>query len=75
MVIFDDRKESKTKNELMEIIVGENNYALIRIPPMVWYGFKGEANDFSLIANCTSMTFNENEVERRNEINDSFTWL
>ena len=48
----------------MELVVGEDNFALVIIPPMVWYGFKGMSNDYSLIVNCTTIPFDENEVER-----------
>jgi dTDP-4-dehydrorhamnose 3,5-epimerase len=67
LVIYDNREKSTTYDQIMEISVGENNFALVKIPPMVWYGFKGESNDYSLIVNCTTIPFDENEVERISE--------
>src|SRR3989339_655906 len=32
LVLFDDRKGSSTRGEIMEIFTGEDNYALITIP-------------------------------------------
>src|SRR3989338_5067836 len=52
LVLYDDRKGSPTKGELMEIFTGDHNYALITIPPLVWNGFKGIGTKPSIIANC-----------------------
>ena len=52
LVLFDDREQSSTKGELMEIFLGPDNYSLVIIPPDVWNGFKGMVDPFSLIANC-----------------------
>ena len=64
LVIFDSRPDSETKNIFQEIIVGHEHYALIKIPPKVWYGFQGLAIGTSLIINCASMIYDESEVER-----------
>jgi len=69
LVIYDNRENSTTYDQIMEISVGEDNFALVKIPPMVWYGFKGVSKDYSLIVNCTTITFDENEVERIPENN------
>lgn len=65
LVIFDDRPESETRGAVQVIDTGELNYGLIRIPPMVWYGFQGLAAPLSLIANCSSLPHDPEEVERR----------
>ncbi len=67
LVIYDQRLDSCTNGTLLEIVVGENNYSLIKIPPGVWYGFKGLSSKNSLIVNCTTISFDENEVERVKE--------
>ncbi len=64
LVIFDNRENSDTHNQVMEITVGEDHFVLVRIPPMVWYGFKGLADKYSMIVNCTNIPFDENEVVR-----------
>lgn len=63
IVIYDDRKDSPTYKELQEVELGEGNYSLIRIPPLLWYGFKGIAPGTSLIANCANLTHDPQEVE------------
>lgn len=66
LVIYDDRADSPTCGRLQVITTGSGcgRYELIRLPPMVWYGFLGLANADSLIVNCASLPHEPNEVER-----------
>ena len=64
LVIYDNRENSTTYDQIMEISVGEDNFALVKIPPMVWYGFKGISADPALIANCTDLPHDPEEVTR-----------
>ena len=63
VVVYDDREASPTKGELQVIDMGEHNYVLLRIPPLLWYGFQGIARQPSLIANCTDMPHDPYEAE------------
>ncbi|MNR82126.1 hypothetical protein D3C72_128810 [compost metagenome] len=63
MVLFDDRPESPTQGDLMEIFLGPDNYQLVTVPPMVWNGFKGIAED-SLVANCATIPHDPTEIDR-----------
>ena len=69
LVLYDDRKGSKTKGELMELFVGENNYCLVKIPAMVWNGFKGIGTKEAIVANCSSIPHDPDEIDRK----DPFT--
>ena len=69
LVLYDDRKDSKTKGELMEIFMGEGNYCLAKIPPMVWNGFKGVGTEEAIVANCSTIPHDPNEIDRK----DPFT--
>jgi len=64
VVIYDDREGSGTKGEVQEIYMGEDNYCLLRIPPMLWSGFKGMSPYPALIANCTDLPHDPSEVDR-----------
>ena len=64
LVIFDDREKSSTKGEVYEIELGEENYRLVKIPPMLWYGFKGISSTPSLIANCADIPHDPQEIVR-----------
>ena len=63
LVIFDDREGSVTRGAIQEIVTGTGYYALIRLPPMLWYGFKGTGQGDSLIANCASIPHDPSESE------------
>lgn len=65
LVLFDDRPESSTKGELQEIFLTTENYSLVSVPPKVWNGFKSIENKFSIIANCSDIPHEAEEMSRR----------
>lgn len=65
LVLFDDRPESSTKGELQEIFLTTENYSLVSVPPRVWNGFKSVENKFSIIANCSDIPHEAEEMSRR----------
>ena len=64
LVLYDHRKVSKTYGELMEIFTGEDNYNLIRIPPGIINGYKTISPKTALIANCSTLPHDPNEMRR-----------
>ncbi len=62
VVLFDDRIVSASKGEVQEVIIGEGNYCLLRIPPEVWYSFKAIGISPAMIANCTDLAHDPKEV-------------
>ena len=64
LVIYDDRKDSASCGNLEVIEIGEDNFSLVRIPPLVWYGFKGISSVPALITNCTDLPHDSDEVDR-----------
>ena len=52
LVIYDERPESQTQGELIEIFLGPDNYSLVIIPPGLWNGFKGMSDPYAIVANC-----------------------
>lgn len=65
VVIFDDRKDSPTCGVLAEYVLGRpDKYALLHIPPMVWYGFTAEGDTPGIICNCADMLHSPDESER-----------
>jgi len=63
LVLYDNRENSPTKGELMEIFIGDNNYSLVTIPPMVWNGFKGIGTQEAIVANCTDISHDPDEIQ------------
>ena len=64
LVCYDDRPDSASRGAVQEIHLGELNYALVTIPPMVWNGFKGEGSEPALLANCATLAHDPEEIER-----------
>jgi len=64
LVCYDDRPDSPTKGVVQELNVGEFNYALITIPPLIWNGFKGVGTEPALVANCATIPHDPEEIER-----------
>lgn len=64
LVIYDDRPNSPTRGEIQEIFMGQDNYCLVTVPPMVWNGFKGIGTEMAIVANCASIPHDPDEIER-----------
>lgn len=64
LIIYDNREHSSTLGKIEILEIGEDNYCLVKIPPMLWYGFQGGAFIPALIANCTDLPHDPDEVER-----------
>lgn len=71
LVLYDERTKSKTRGGLMEIVTGVDNYALITIPPLIWYGFKAVGTKPAIIANCATLPHDDREIIRRDPIHGS----
>jgi dTDP-4-dehydrorhamnose 3,5-epimerase len=69
LVLYDDREKSPTKGELQEIFLGKDNYSLVKIPPLVWNGFKGMGTEMAIVANLASVTHSPAEIDRLDPFN------
>jgi len=63
LVLYDDRQNSASFGKIDIIEIGDDNYCLVKIPPFVWYGFKGISKIPALIANCTDLPHDPDEVK------------
>lgn len=64
IVLYDDRPDSPTHGEIQEIFLGPDNYCLVTVPPMVWNGFKGIGSEMAIVANCSSIAHDSDEIDR-----------
>lgn len=64
LVLYDDRENSSTREELMELFLGPANYVLVKVPPLVWNGFKGIGVEPALVVNCATEPHDPNEIKR-----------
>jgi len=76
LVLYDDRPESTSKGELMELFLGDLNYSLVVIPPMVWNGFKGCGASMAIVANCSTHPHHPDEIIREDPFTDKipYSW-
>jgi dTDP-4-dehydrorhamnose 3,5-epimerase len=74
LVLYDDREGSPTGGNLMELHVGELNYVLVTIPPLVWNGFKGEGTKPALVANCATIPHDPDEIGRKDPFTDEIPY-
>ncbi len=65
LVLYDERANSSTRGNLMEIYLGDDNYILVKVPPKVWNGFKGIGEKKAIVANCASIPHDSSEISRR----------
>jgi dTDP-4-dehydrorhamnose 3,5-epimerase len=64
LVLYDDRPGSATKGEVQEIFLGTDNHVLVRVPTLVWNGFKGCGVEPAVVANCATIPHDPKEIER-----------
>jgi len=64
LVLYDDREGSKTRYQIQEVITGEEEYCLIKIPAFIWTGFQGLAKTRSIVANCSTLPHDPDEIVR-----------
>jgi dTDP-4-dehydrorhamnose 3,5-epimerase len=74
LVLFDDRPSSPTRGEVQEIFLGPDNYHLATIPPMVWNGFKGMGAEMAIVANCSTIPHDPDEIERKPALDPSIPY-
>jgi dTDP-4-dehydrorhamnose 3,5-epimerase len=54
LALYDDREDSPSRGEILEVFLGPDEYSLVVIPPGVWNGFKGMSAPCAIVANaCT----------------------
>jgi dTDP-4-dehydrorhamnose 3,5-epimerase len=76
LVLYDDRATSPTYKELQEIFIGESNYVLVKIPPHVVNGFKAVGDKPAIVANCSDIPHDPDEIERIDPFDKTigYTW-
>ncbi|MGB9748289.1 MAG: dTDP-4-dehydrorhamnose 3,5-epimerase family protein [Candidatus Woesearchaeota archaeon] len=63
LVLFDQRKKSKTNGIINEFFIGEYNPMLIKIPANVWHGFKCISNEEAIVINIPTRAYNKNNPD------------
>jgi len=70
-ILFDDRNH---KSEFQEVVLSNNSYNRLTVPPLIWFGFQGLSKSTSLILNIADIVHDPDEIDRKalNEID--FDW-
>lgn len=74
LVLYDDRPDSPTRGVLEEHFVGDDNYVLVTVPPMVWNGFKGIGTGMAVVANCATLPHDPSEIDRMDPFDPSIPY-
>ncbi|OGK29799.1 dTDP-4-dehydrorhamnose 3,5-epimerase [Candidatus Roizmanbacteria bacterium RIFCSPHIGHO2_12_FULL_33_9] len=76
LVLYDDRKDSKTYQQLQEIFIGEDNYCLVQIPPGIVNGYKTIGVKPSILINCSTHPHDLKEMIRINPLSQEipYSW-
>jgi dTDP-4-dehydrorhamnose 3,5-epimerase len=57
LVLYDSRDDSSTKGEIMEVFFGDHRPLLVRIPPLVYHGFKTISEKEALVINVPTEAY------------------
>ena len=64
LALYDNRENSSTNGNLMELYLGEENYCLVKIPPGIWNGYKCIRIKPAVVANCATFPHDPSEIDR-----------
>ena len=73
-VLFDSRDNSVTTGKYFEVDLSLEHYNRLTIPPMVWMGFQGLEEGFSLLLNIANIPHSQSEVEQKELDEIYFDW-
>lgn len=75
-VLYDDRENSDTKGSFQEIILSQNNYSRLTVPPGVWMGFEGVGKDLNMLLNVADIPHDPEEQLNipMEESNINYNW-
>lgn len=76
LVLWDNRPDSPTYRELMELFTGEDAYQLVRIPTGVINGYKVIGTKEAMVANCATLVHEPDEMLRYDPLGDKvpYSW-
>jgi dTDP-4-dehydrorhamnose 3,5-epimerase len=75
LVLYDQRPASPTKGELQELVFGQINYQLVRVPPGVVNGFTAVGGARAIVANCASIPHDPSEITRLDPLGSDIPYL
>lgn len=64
LVLYDQRPGSPSHGTLQEVVFGQIDYQLVRVPPGVVNGFTAVGGTTAVVANCASIPHDPAEITR-----------
>lgn len=64
LVLYDDRPDSITYQQINEFFMNCENYYLLTIPNGIWYGFKSVGSQPAMVVNCSTIPHDPKEIVR-----------
>ncbi|MBC8227522.1 MAG: WxcM-like domain-containing protein [Gammaproteobacteria bacterium] len=59
---------------LKDIVISENNYKRLTVPPMLWMGFQGISETTSIVLNIANIPHQPDEIDNKELSDFSFDW-
>ncbi|WFN35339.1 dTDP-4-dehydrorhamnose 3,5-epimerase family protein [Methanogenium sp. S4BF] len=63
VALYDDREDSPTFRNLMELFIGEKNPALVTVPPGVCHGFKAIGDTTAFFVSIPTLAYNYSDPD------------
>ncbi len=73
-VLYDERENSKSYKNFLDVTLSKKNYQRLTIPPNVWVCFKGIGKEINLLLNLANLNHDPNEIVRDNMNAFKFNW-
>jgi dTDP-4-dehydrorhamnose 3,5-epimerase len=62
-VLFDDRKNSRSKGQFQVVELGQRNYCRLTVPSGLWMAFQGMETELNLLLNIASLRHDPQEAD------------
>ena len=63
LTLYDSRKSSATYKQIQEVFPGERKPLLVKIPPLVYHGFKAIGGETAYVINVPTELYNYKEPD------------
>jgi dTDP-4-dehydrorhamnose 3,5-epimerase len=73
-VMYDNRQDLASENMFQEVILSNENYCRLTIPPMVWFGFQGIRSETNMLLNIVDIEHSPEEIDRLNLNEINYNW-
>ena len=74
LVLYDQREGSATKGTVMEIVLGEDDYKLVSVPPGGVNGFTVVGGKEAVVSNCSTHPHDPEEIKRIDPFENDITY-